>query len=228
MAAPQSTCAEGVSDKMTHISEEDRILAGEYALGLLDGAQATYFEDRLNREPDLRAAYAAWADDFATMNEAGEAPPAAMKSRIDRALFGEPRRAPGWLWGLGTAVAAVLALVVFVNLQFVSEENPTADYVASVDVENLDFTVEVFLDEYVLILPTLSSMPPASKDHELWIIPAGGTPISLGVMGISLVNLPSEIELEGALIAVTIEEIGGSVTGAPTTTPIAAVPLTPA
>ena len=107
--------------------EDDVILAGEYALGLLSGGAAEAFEARLAVEPELRALYASWAEDFAAMVDKvpEQAPRPEVREQIEAALFGRavgrtPGRAPG-VWariGLGRglavlAVAAVLAAVVF-------------------------------------------------------------------------------------------------------------------
>jgi anti-sigma-K factor RskA len=71
------------------------------------------------------------------------------------------------------------------------------------------------------------------RDHELWIIPAGGTPISLGLIsGTGPQRLSVAGEAAGhfrpnAAIAVSVEPSGGSPTGAPTGPVIAAGELLP-
>lgn len=89
--------------------EDDRVLAAEYALGLLSSEAAAAFEARLQGEPGLRALYASWAEDFARLSDELEpvAPPARVETALRAELFGAERRArPGlrWLWG-GVAVA---------------------------------------------------------------------------------------------------------------------------
>jgi anti-sigma-K factor RskA len=72
---------------------------------------------------------------------------------------------------------------------------------------------------------------PANHDFELWALPAGGKPVSLGVLpadGTARRDLsPSQRQAlaSAAQIAVTLEPAGGSPTGQPTTTPIYVVPL---
>jgi len=66
--------------------DDDTVLAGEYALGLLSAEEAAVFEARLGAEPELRALYAAWAEDFAQLAEdiPAETPPAQVKTLIEK------------------------------------------------------------------------------------------------------------------------------------------------
>ena len=50
-------------------TEDDRILAAEYILGLLDDETSRALEARMNVEPALRDSVAVWADDFAVMTD---------------------------------------------------------------------------------------------------------------------------------------------------------------
>jgi anti-sigma-K factor RskA len=58
--------------------------------------------------------------------------------------------------------------------------------------------------------------------HELWVIPAGGKPRSLGVMPdarqthMQLADALAELMQEGATVAISVEPRGGSPTGSPT------------
>ncbi|HAW47918.1 MAG TPA: hypothetical protein DCX34_11890, partial [Roseovarius sp.] len=95
-----------MSDQDQPDRDEDHILAGEYALGLLSAEEAAAFEARMVRDPDLRAAYAQWATDFADMTDeiAPQAPPAHVWQRIEAGLFPDARPRAGWmrrlaLWG---------------------------------------------------------------------------------------------------------------------------------
>jgi anti-sigma-K factor RskA len=65
-------------------------------------------------------------------------------------------------------------------------------------------------------------------DHELWVIPASGKPVSLGVLPAgsrSHKELPislARLLVPGATLAVTVEQTGGSPTGQPSGAPVAA------
>ena len=62
----------------------DKILAGEYALGLLSDQENTEFEVRLETEPQLRRYHANWLEDFVTLtDDIGEvAPPVGMSPML--------------------------------------------------------------------------------------------------------------------------------------------------
>jgi anti-sigma-K factor RskA len=72
---------------------------------------------------------------------------------------------------------------------------------------------------------------PSDHDYELWALPAGGTPVSLGVMPVAgsaervLTVAQQQALANAAQVAVTVEQIGGSPTGQPPTKPIFVVPL---
>jgi anti-sigma-K factor RskA len=68
-------------------------------------------------------------------------------------------------------------------------------------------------------------------DYELWALPSGGAPVSLGVLPIAgsadrgLTDAQQRALLNTAQVAVTLEQTGGSPTGRPTSTPLFVVPL---
>ena len=65
---------------------------------------------------------------------------------------------------------------------------------------------------------------PSDRDLELWSIPAGGAPLSLGLLvmqpdGSATLVLSDEglaRRAQGAVLAISLEPRGGSTTGAPT------------
>jgi hypothetical protein len=67
----------------------------------------------------------------------------------------------------------------------------------------------------------------ADRSYELWVIPAGGAPISVGLLAVGTNGSASHTAalpdgLAVTTVAVTIEAAGGSPTGGPTTTPVLA------
>jgi len=89
------------------------------------------------------------------------------------------------------------------------------------------WTVEVHaarLRQAQLVIRTAALPPhPAGHDYELWALPAGGKPVSLGVLpstdGVSrrvLATAQLRALGESAKLAVSLEPTGGSPTGAPT------------
>ena len=74
-----------------------------------------------------------------------------------------------------------------------------------------------------LVLAVAGDMPAdPSHSHELWVIPAGGKPRSLGTMPagrqmhMRLADALAQLLQQGATIAISVEPPGGSPTGAPT------------
>ena len=72
---------------------------------------------------------------------------------------------------------------------------------------------------------------PTDRDFELWALPAGGKPVSLGVLPTtgtakrSLTAVQQQALANAAQVAVTVEPLGGSPTGQPTSTPVFVAPL---
>jgi len=72
---------------------------------------------------------------------------------------------------------------------------------------------------------------PSDRDYELWALPAGGKPVSLGLLPATgstqrtLTAAQQQALAHAPQVAVTLEPLGGSPTGQPTTTPIYIVPL---
>mgnify|MGYP006072636979 FL=1 len=73
-------------------TEDEMVLAAEYALGLLSPAEESAIEDLLAVDPELRDHYAEWIESFANLTDdvAPVAPPAGLKERVNEALFGPP------------------------------------------------------------------------------------------------------------------------------------------
>ena len=86
-----------------------------------------------------------------------------------------------------------------------------------------------------LVLAVTGDMPSdPAHSHELWVIPAGGKPRSLGTMGtakqmhMQLAETIAQLLRQGATIAISVEPRGGSPTGAPTGPVVASGALTKA
>ena len=86
-----------------------------------------------------------------------------------------------------------------------------------------------------MVLAVAEPLPAdAQRSHELWVIPQGGTPRSLGTLSADrqshkvLADALADLLQQGATIAISVEPMGGSPTGAPTGPVIATGALTPA
>ncbi len=224
---------------------DDRVLAGEYALGLMDRDAAAAFEARLVSEPELRALYAEWAEDLAGLTDAlpEVAPPPAMQGRIEAQLFGANSvrrpfagvRGLGWL--VGGAVAGALSLYVVLNAGLLGQGPvpPGApDYVAQVEAEDGSLLILASYDEGAgtLSIEQRAGAAPAGRVLELWLIAGQDAPVSLGVLpdaGDALLAVDPAIgaRMAGGVLAISDEPPGGSPTGAPTGSVLAAGSVTP-
>jgi anti-sigma-K factor RskA len=216
-----------------HPERDDRVLAGEYALGLLPAEEAAAFEARLREEQDLRALYAAWAEDLAGMTDgiAPVTPPDSVLAGIESRLF-KPARPPRyrglWLAALAGAAAAVAAVVlVAMLLPGVLDPGPAAPedppLVADVAAEDRSLVVRAAYDgtDHTLFVEREAGAAPPGRALELWLIAGDGAPVSLGVLPEQRqAKLPvgpqMREDLAGGVLAISEEPPGGSPTGAPT------------
>lgn len=135
---------------------------------------------------------------------------------------------PFWHWlGLG-ATAVAVALLVVVNLPprvptpieasagylaaTIQQDNGSTGWVATMDPQH----------GRMVVVPGTPVAFASDKAPELWLIPAGGKPISVGMIAL---DKPTTITLDPALLtklgttallAVSVEPPGGSPTGQPT------------
>jgi anti-sigma-K factor RskA len=216
-------------------------LAAEYALGLLDGAELRRAQDLARTDAMFRREVERWTGRLAPMlDDVDEVrPPANMWTRIDAALgaLGPDsnilvmrRKLNAWrgVAAAMTALAACLALVLLIRVSPVSRTPqlaPAAPMVAMLGDQRKQMQVVASWDPRgrQLVLAVAGDMPADPRhSHELWVIPPGGKPRSLGTMGagkqmhMRLADALAELLQQGATIAISVEPPGGSPTGAPT------------
>lgn len=216
-------------------------LAAEYALGVLDGEALVRARLLSAADPQFRAEVARWSgrlapllDDVPTV-----APPARAWPGIDAAL-GRPtqtsnvvylnRRVNLWrgIAAGATALAASLAIVL-VNQPVGTPAPPVAvaaqaplSAMLGDDQRDLKLMASYDPASRRLMVAAASDMPAdPGHAHELWMIPADGTPRSLGTMpGPRMrAQLPMPMAKqfrEGVTLALSVEPMGGSPTGLPT------------
>ena len=217
--------------------EEGRILAAEYALGLLDDAQARAFEEAMSTNPDLRDEYADWATAFSAVTDgiAPVVPPVSAKTAIDTVLFGKPRslwQRIGVMPALLGAAAAALFLFAVVNLGLLAPA-PGPTYTADIAAEDHSLVVTASFDDTSRTL-RINRAAGAARDGrvlELWLIAGDNAPVSLGVLpdaatGDIIVPADLVAALDGGVLAISDEPLGGSPTGAPTGDVLAVGPIT--
>ncbi len=215
--------------------EERIILAGEYVLGSLSLAERRRVE-RLRAGDDLLdAEIAAWESRLAPLADAVAevAPPPGLLSRIEARIDAEARSTPVAPVGRGPSPAApvwlagILALCLGLGGGYMARplfERSSEDGPSYVAVVNRDAGLPALIVRVDLAAGTVSVRPvaaerPEGRDLELWYVAPDAAPRSLGLVdanrrmtdGID----PAEFA-EDAVIAVSVEPVGGSTTGAPT------------
>jgi anti-sigma-K factor RskA len=85
------------------------------------------------------------------------------------------------------------------------------------------FVVSVLDDKEKLLIRAATVAPMPNNSYELWVVPQTGAPISLGVVeqtGETERDVAENVRpllVTGGTLAVSLEPVGGSTTGAPTT-----------
>ncbi|WP_165189417.1 anti-sigma factor [Caulobacter soli] len=229
-----------MTDVQAPLSDEERPFAGEYVLGVLDAAERAEAERRIAAEPAFARAVSWWETHLIPLAaEIGAVQPSAgLWPRISN-LIGGPAKPSAMnnvrLWqGLSAgAVAVAAAALVFVALPKpvappVVTPAPTVVQAAEVAIigdpttkqPRFVATLDHATDE--LVITPVNLNVPTGRDAELWIIPEGAAPISLGVVPKETAKrlaVPPGLKAAGtytATLAVTDEPLGGSPTGAPT------------
>lgn len=201
----------------------DSALAAQYALGTLRGGARLRFERRLANEPDLVAILGRWQTMLVALdnNVVARTPPERVWKKIQLSLP-PTKRIPGWNWNyLGWALAAGLAAIVLVP-HFAGRTPELAPLVVlnSSDTAKGQWVISTDTNRQTLkLVPVQTREIAANNSLQLWAIPQGGKPISLG-----LVNTQQTTQLTtgnvklvaGMTIAMSLEPHGGSPTGQPT------------
>lgn len=223
--------------------EERDQLAAELALGVLEGDELASGRALLASDAEFRAEVGEWLARFAPMLDEVQPvdPPERLWTAIERQLGGPAaandnaralrRRLNVWrgVAAGASALAASLALLMVTSAP--QREAPVAPSPAPAPM------IAMLGDEQKPAM-LVASWSPADRSlrvaaaaeiegdpahsHELWVIPADGTPRSLGTMPADAkmqkqVDPALSRELQqGATLAVSVEPRGGSPTGQPT------------
>ncbi|GAA3999556.1 anti-sigma factor [Sphingomonas humi] len=225
---------------------DDLTLAAEYVLRLLEGEELLDARRRLAADPAFASEVAWWEARLGPLYEefGEEAPSRELWSRIVRRLD-QPgdnvvtlkRQLARWR---AAAAGAAVAAAVLLGLQLrpdtplpapAPQERPAAPLlVASLVGKEAPeaLTVAYRADTRELVITPARVEAPANRARQLWLIPAGGQPISLGLVAsegiqrrVIAVGIARRFA-DGGTIAVSDEPTGGSPTGQPTGAVLAA------
>ena len=219
---------------------EDDLLAAEYALGVLTVADRVAAEQRIAREQAFAALVEAWDERLAPW--AGEiaevAAPPQVWERIAASLPAQKTQSTG-LWqslafwrGLSLATGALAAACVGA-LIYLGNAPQIAPLVASIDGGgHRHFVATVNIKRGSIAVQPAAYSADATREPELWLIPADGKPRPLGMLRADravTITIPAgltALTVSNAVLAVSLEPPGGSPTGQPTGPVIATGKLT--
>jgi anti-sigma-K factor RskA len=216
--------------------DDDRALAGELALGLLEGEAKAAAERRLASDRAFAREVEHWQMRLSEFDQATDPqqPSEELWRRIEAGVAGPPRGAAGpTAWGRiwnnlamlrATAMGASLAaLLLAVGLGFAMRaayQQPTMVAVL-LDGNRAGAVVHAFADGRVVLLPLAQIDVPAGRAIEVWTLPSRERgPVSVGQMSraqtlqLSLKDLPPP--KPDQLFELTLEPATGSPTGRPT------------
>jgi len=204
-------------------------LAAEYVLGTLRGAARRRFDRLCAQSEAARRALWRWEDDWTPLSRAltPVQPSPQVWGSVTRRLFGSEARVPGARrrrgWQLAAA-AAVVAVALIVGLLVRQPSVPPQIFaVLGTDRAHPLWQLERPKTLAALTIRVVGSVQrEPGKDYELWALPKGGQPVSLGLLPATgtLAHPLSEAQ-RAALraadkVAVSVEPTGGSPTGSPT------------
>ncbi|WP_419809409.1 anti-sigma factor [Sphingomonas sp.] len=218
----------------------DDTAAAELALGLLDGEERAGALRRLLAEPGFAGEVEDWRTRFALLFPLVPevAPPADLLARVEASLDAPAATAavvrPGRFWpsvaGLTSIAAAVLLTVLVTRPEPApvpvvvqrAPTNPVLLAAAIVPAATGEPLTAVFDPAAGTLRLPVVSLADARHSAQLWVIGGDGVPHSLGLLRVGdrtaiAISSANRARLAAAaVLAVSIEPVGGSPTGAPT------------
>lgn len=221
------------------LTPELEAMAAELALGVLEGEERAEALRHTLRNPDFAAMVQAWQDRLDPLGEGFvEAPPPnlwpAIEAKLDNSSVSQ--RVFGMRFWRDTAVAAgaiaacLAAVLVFSGSAMRSPKSapePTPITIAQiVGAQGVQLTARIDAESRRLTIRA-DRLPGTPLKPELWVIPDDGVPRSLGLIapdGITQVTLSAQIKpflVDGAALAVSLEDPASAPHSAPSSAPIA-------
>jgi anti-sigma-K factor RskA len=216
---------------MKKTPERIELLAAEYVLGSLKGLARRRFERWMMESVRVREEVWFWEEKLGHLGNQvdDKAPPASVWRGIEARLW--PGKAANdsagnWLWPGWSFVATAAAVVLAVIL--VQQPEPQPDERLSGAIVQAEVSDPLWLvsgsdaDRRLRLRPVAATAAQTGKDYELWIVPKDGPPVSLGVIPVGdtyqviLDDDTRALLASSRTLAISLEPVGGSPTGAPT------------
>lgn len=230
----------------------DDLLAAEYVVGVLSADDRTGVQRRIAAEPAFAAEVETWEERLTPLlaEVPPETPPRVVWRRISAQLGVAPRSSSG-LWNniavwraaagaFAVAAAAAVAVVVLTPAKVVMQQAPTPAQTPEItsvallrqDTGPASFVVSFDREAGRMIITPIDARIDADRSFELWLLPDGQAPVSLGVVNSdkALILRPEQLvgpAGERGALAITVEPLGGSPDGKPTGPVIATGQLQP-
>lgn len=224
------------------LNDDDIALAGEYVLGLLDAAGDAQVSARVATDADFAAEVEAWRQRLQPLLDGNDNPvPSHIWDSINEALPQPTGQDTGtgnvrfWqaLTGISVSAAILLGILLLQRPDAPAVAIPETPLIAALGSEtgNASLTASYESNSGRMII-TPVSLDTGDLYPELWIIPADGTPRSLGIVASSATTsiiVPAALRPHmstGGTLAITPEPDGGGPGGKPSGPVIASGKIT--
>jgi anti-sigma-K factor RskA len=233
-----------MTDDRTIQEEGDRLVAAEYVLGVLGAAERRQAQQRMAHDQAFANEVAFWEERLGTFADAVApvAPPARAWTRIARAIKARDPSAPNEsLWesltfwrsfAVGAAALAVASVGALTFIEISPAARPPMLATLGTPSGQLNFVAAINAGGKSLVIVPAVLVATDQRAMELWLIPAGDTPHSLGLIEPGRpvrLDVPQDLVMRittDAALAVSMEPPGGSPTGQPTGPVVASGKLT--
>lgn len=201
-------------------------LAAEYVLGTLRGRARTRFERLMQQDRQLRDEVADWQTRM--MPLADSLIPVKPRNRVWQEIrsslgFETVSRWSLVFWRNLGVVSTAAAILMAVYIAVLPLRTTAPDYVAVIaDKQAKPIWLLSSSDTFLTVKSLIPRTVIAGRSLELWLLPDGGKPVSLGLLpldGNKTATLPhavAKLMVNSHTVAVSLEPAGGSPTGQPT------------
>ncbi|MFK5977280.1 MAG: anti-sigma factor [Rhizobiaceae bacterium] len=214
-------------------------LASEYALGILTNEDKNEAEFLLVNDPSFRLMVEEWQERLApTKDEVGEvSAPETVWREVESQLFGDTDKSASKSFGFWSnlvfwrrlSFASIAAVVILFSIVALRVGEPQSDsatksgFVAALNLaeDKPTFLVQVDVISGVLNIRATNLTDIENRVPELWLIPEGGAPLSLGIIfadGNTALNITPTLLSDfksGATLAISLEPVDGAPDGKP-------------